>query len=96
MLKEAYTGEEAQQYVEDNEVTILKGLADNEFYHKIILSKECCKFIDEFQEFLNMVKEKSGLGPSAFLYDIAHYIPNAVKLEVDYISLFFFKNVILQ
>ena len=32
-----------------------------------------------------MVKEKSGLGSSASLYDIAHYIPNAVKLEVDYI-----------
>ena len=30
-----------------------------------------------------MVKEKSGLGSSASLYDIAHYIPNAVKLEVD-------------
>ena len=29
-----------------------------------------------------MVKEKSGLGSSASLYDIAHYIPNAVKLEV--------------
>ena len=35
-----------------------------------------------------MVKEKSGLGSSASLYDIAQYIPNAVKLEVDYIFIF--------
>ena len=34
ILKEAYTGEEAQQYLEDNEVTILKDLADNEFDQK--------------------------------------------------------------
>ena len=44
--------------------------------------------MNEFQEFLNMVKEKSGLGSSASLYDIAHYIPNAVKLEVDYNFIF--------
>ena len=30
MLKEAYTGEETQQYLEDNKVTILEVLAHNE------------------------------------------------------------------
>ena len=41
-----------------------------------------------------MVKEKSGLGPSASLYDTARYIPNTVKLEVDLSS--FFKSFNFQ